>query len=139
MVASAARAHPGWSFIFVGPVTADTGDLGNLRNVHFLGPRRYRDLPCYLRGFDVATVPFIFHDVTLRARPVKFYEYLASGIPLVATRLPDFEAFADLVELVYAPHQFLEALENTIQQDSPVRQNARMQEARRHSWTERFH
>ncbi|MFQ5812674.1 MAG: glycosyltransferase [Anaerolineae bacterium] len=138
MIAHASRAHPNWSFVFVGPITTEVNQLRTLPNVHLLGPRLYADLPSYLKGFDVATVPFIFHDVTLRASPIKFYEYLASGVPVVATRLPDFEPFAHLVSLVTSPVEFVTALEDTITCDTPQKRRARMAEARNHSWAARF-
>jgi glycosyltransferase involved in cell wall biosynthesis len=138
MIAYAARARPGWSFIFVGPLETDVSQLRTLPNVHFLGPRPYADLPSYLKGFDVATIPFIFHDVTLRASPIKFYEYLASGVPVVATRLPDFEPLAHLAGLVSTPDEFIAALEDAIAHDTPQKRQARMAEAQNHSWETRF-
>ena len=138
MIAHAAEARPDWSFVFVGPITTDVSQLQVLPNVHFLGPRPYADLPRYLKGFDVATVPFIFHDVTLRASPIKFYEYLASGVPVVASRLPDFEPFAHLAGLVTTPEEFVPALEDAINYDTPEKRQARMAEARNHSWEARF-
>ena len=138
MIANAARVHRDWSFVFVGPITTDVKLLRELPNIHFLGPRPYLDLLGYLKGFDVATVPFIFHDVTLRASPIKFYEYLASGVPIVASRLPDFEPLAHLTELVSNPSEFVLALENAVEHDSPAKRTRRMTEARNHSWETRF-
>ena len=137
MIGQAAKAHPDWSFVFVGPITTNVSALKGLANVHFLGPKPYRDIPTYLKGFDVATVPFIFHDVTMRASPVKFYEYLASGVPVVATRLPDFLAFEHLAGLASTREEFVAALEQALQDDEGQRE-ARMAEARNHSWDVRF-
>ncbi|MCL0028531.1 glycosyltransferase [Dehalococcoidia bacterium] len=137
MIANAAKSHPDWSFVFVGPITTNVSTLKGLANVHFLGPRPYQDIPTYLKGFDVATVPFILHDVTMRASPVKFYEYLASGVPVVATRLPDFQAFAHLSGLISTQDEFVTALEQALQDDDGQIQ-ARTAEARNHSWEARF-
>jgi glycosyltransferase involved in cell wall biosynthesis len=137
MIAHAAKAHPDWSFVFVGPITTDVSVLKGLANVHLLGPRPYQNLPTYLKGFDVATVPFVFHDVTMRASPIKFYEYLASGVPVVATRLPDFRPFEHLAGLVSTKEEFVTALEQALQDDEDQRE-ARMAEARDHSWDSRF-
>jgi glycosyltransferase involved in cell wall biosynthesis len=109
-----------------------------LPNVHFLGPRPYDILPQYLRGFDVATVPFVVNDVTLRASPIKFYEYLASGVPIVATRLPDFETLSDFAYLVEDADEFTLALQRTVSEDTPEFRQRRMAEAKHHSWTSRF-
>jgi len=138
MIAYAARARPDWSFVFVGPPGVDVSRLQAMPNIRFLGPRPYAELPRYLKGFDVAIVPFRFHAVTLRASPIKFYECLASGVPVVATRLPDFEPLAHLTELVTCPDEFVAALERAISNDTPEAKTARMTEARNHSWEARF-
>jgi glycosyltransferase involved in cell wall biosynthesis len=95
-------------------------------------------LPGYIKGFDVATVPFIFHDVTRRASPVKFYEYLASGVPTVATRLPDLERFEGLAGLYDGYDEFMAALEAGVADKSPEAREARMRTAKDNSWTARF-
>jgi glycosyltransferase involved in cell wall biosynthesis len=137
MIAHAATTHPDWNFVFVGPITTDISELKGLANIHFLGPKPYESLPTYLKGFAVATVPFVFHDVTMRASPVKFYEYLASGVPVVATRLPDLYQFEHVAGLVSTKEEFVSALENALQDDENQRE-ARMAEAHNHSWEARF-
>lgn len=137
-VARAARARPDYSFVFIGPVSTDVSQIENLPNVHLLGPRPYSDLPSYLKGFDVATVPFVIHDVTLRASPVKFYEYLASGIPIVAAMLPDLERFQGLAELYNSHEDFIAALDRSVRDKSPKTREARLREATKNSWQTRF-
>lgn len=138
MIAFAAQQRPSWNFAFVGPIQADVSTLRRYPNIHLLGPRPYQDLPSHLKGFDVAIVPFVLNEVTLRASPIKFYEYLASGVPVVATRLPDFEPFDHLVGLVHTPEEFVAALEESMQVDSSEAKKARMAEAQNHSWEARF-
>ena len=138
MVAAAARARPRWTFVFVGPVTTDVRRLRALPNVRLLGSRPYADLPRFLKGFDVATVPFVVHPVTLRASPIKFYEYLAAGIPVVATRLPEFEPLDGWANLVTSPGEFVTGIERAMQDDSADLRRRRMEQARRHSWEVRF-
>lgn len=138
MIAFAAQKRTAWSFVLIGPSTADFSKLERMPNVYILGSRPYESLPSYLKGFDVATVPFVVHDVTLRASPVKFYEYLASGIPVVATRLPDLEQFSQIVSLVSSPQEFLEGVEYSIYSENASKRLARMGEANNHSWDSRF-
>jgi len=138
LLARAAQARPNWSFVLIGPVATDVSAIENLPNVHLLGPRPYGELPGYIKGFDVATVPFIFHDVTRRASPVKFYEYLASGVPTVATRLPDLERFEGLAGLYDGYDEFMAALEAGVADKSPEAREARMRTAKDNSWTARF-
>ena len=138
MLARAAQARPDWSFVFVGPVATDVSPIERLPNVHLLGPRPYADLPGYLKGFDVATVPFVVHDVTLRASPVKFYEYLASGVPIVATRLPDLARFEGTAELYVGYEEFMAALDRAVADRSAETRAARIREAKENSWAARF-
>ena len=100
--------------------------------------KSYSSIPNYLKGFDVATIPFIIHDVTLRASPVKFYEYLASGTPIVATRLPDLERFENLVQLVSRPDQYVESIDIALKDKSTTAVSKRLAEAEKHSWESRF-
>jgi glycosyltransferase involved in cell wall biosynthesis len=88
-----ARARPGWSIALVGPVGAgdphtDVSALERLRNVHLLGSRPYAALPDVLRGADVALVPYAINELTRSVFPMKVYEYLAAGLPVVTTPLP---------------------------------------------------
>ena len=138
LLARAAQARPSWNFVLIGPVATDVSVIESLPNVHLLGPRPYGELPGYLKGFDVAIVPFIFHDVTRRASPVKFYEYLASGVATVATRLPDLERFESLAGLYDGYDEFMAALDAGVADKSVDAREARMQAAGENSWTARF-
>jgi len=138
MLAFAAMQRPEWSFVLIGPKTVDISRLQRLPNVHILGPKPYDSLATYLKGFSVATIPFVIHDVTLRASPVKFYEYLASGVPIVATKLPDLEPFGDITSLIETKEEFLEALDNEVNGDTVEKRKARMERVKSHSWEAKF-
>ncbi len=84
-----ADALPGASLAIVGDRTVDAGPLAGAPNVHWLGRKRYFDLPGYCRGFDVAVLPFVLDDLTVHASPLKLREYLAAGLPVVATAIPE--------------------------------------------------
>ncbi|MEW6738679.1 MAG: glycosyltransferase [Nitrospirota bacterium] len=134
----AANRLPEWSFVFIGPIHTDISRLKILPNVHFLGPRPYEELPRYLKGFDIATVPFVMDKLTLCVSPVKFYEYLASGVPIVATRLPDLEPLSDYAYLVNDRDGFTSALQHAIAEDSPEKRKKRTEIAKNHSWEMRY-
>jgi len=97
LVRSAALSRPEWSFVFIGALfgSKSAGDPRSLRliadlpNVHLLGARPYRELPPYLEAFDVATIPFKINGLTEDTDPIKVYEYLAAGVPVVSTPLPE--------------------------------------------------
>jgi glycosyltransferase involved in cell wall biosynthesis len=79
------------SMVLLGKVTTDLSALTALPNVHLLGRKPYADLPAYSKGFDVAMLPFPISEVTLNANPLKVREYLAAGLPVVSTAIPEVE------------------------------------------------
>lgn len=84
-----ARSFPRASLVLLGRVTMDLGELASLPNVKVLGRKPYESLPAYCKGFDVALIPFPVSEVTLNANPLKCREYLAAGLPVVATDIPE--------------------------------------------------
>lgn len=90
MVAAVADAHPEWSIVMVGPVVKiDPADLPHRPNIHYLGGKKYEELPVYLGGWDVALMPFAINDSTKFISPTKTPEYLAGGRPVVSTPITD--------------------------------------------------
>jgi glycosyltransferase involved in cell wall biosynthesis len=79
------------SLVLLGKVTTDLSRLTALPNVHLLGRKPFSSLPGYSKGFDVALNPFPISEVTLNANPLKVREYLAAGLPVVSTRIPEVE------------------------------------------------
>jgi glycosyltransferase involved in cell wall biosynthesis len=102
-----AIARPGWSFLMIGEVKADTSAVSSLPNVHFTGRRAYQSLPGYCKKFDIAVLPFVINELTLAANPLKVREYLAAGLPVVATPLPEVQKLGALVCVATTPEEFL--------------------------------
>jgi len=67
----------------------DPASLPRATNLHYLGPKRYEELPAYIAGWDVATLPFARNDATRFISPTKTPEYLAAGKPVVSTSIRD--------------------------------------------------
>jgi UDP-galactopyranose mutase len=90
LLAEVADARPDWSLVIVGPVVKiDEADLPRRPNLHYLGGRSYAELPDYLRGWDVALMPFAINEATRFISPTKTPEYLAAGKPVVSTPIVD--------------------------------------------------
>lgn len=90
LLATLADARPDWSVVIVGPVVKiSESDLPRRPNLHFLGGKNYAELPDYLRGWDVALMPFAINDATRFISPTKTPEYLAGGRPVVSTPIRD--------------------------------------------------
>ena len=90
LLAGVAAARPDWHSILIGPTAKiDTASLPRAANIHYLGPKRYDELPAYIAGWDVATLPFARNDATRFISPTKTPEYLAAGKPVVSTSIRD--------------------------------------------------
>ncbi len=63
--------------------------MAELPNVRWLGQKRYEELPAYLHYFSVATIPFVINEITKATSPVKLFEYMAGGKPIVTTDMPE--------------------------------------------------
>jgi len=94
--------RPDWQMVFVGPIYSEAlvQDLRGLPNAHFVGPRPHEELPAILQRFDVGLMPFLINDFTRPLVPLKLYEYLAVGVPVVSTDLPNLDTFRSLIRLV---------------------------------------
>jgi glycosyltransferase involved in cell wall biosynthesis len=137
-----ARSRRDWSFVLVGPTgpgdpRADMSGLAAEPNVHLLGQRPYEALPEVLRGADVGLIPYALNQLTESIFPMKVYEYLAAGLPVVATRLPALAGVEEVTTATDAPG-ILALLEQALADDSPERRAARSREAQAHSWERRI-
>lgn len=103
-----ATARPNWSFLMIGQVKTDTSAIRKLPNVHFPGRRPYESLPGYCRKFDIAVLPFVVNELTLASNPLKLREYLAAGLPVVATPLPEVQKLGELIRMATTPEEFLQ-------------------------------
>lgn len=102
-----ATGRPEWSLLLIGEIQTDVSILRDLPNVHILGRRDYQTLPGYCKAFDVAILPFIVNDLTLAANPLKMREYLAAGLPVVATPLPEVRKLDGLLRTAGTQEEFL--------------------------------
>jgi glycosyltransferase involved in cell wall biosynthesis len=91
LVRHVADAFSGGSVVLLGSSVTDMSPLEGARNVHFLGRKPYQDLPRYAKAFDVALMPFKVNELTLASNPLKVREYLAAGLPVVSTAIPEVE------------------------------------------------
>jgi glycosyltransferase involved in cell wall biosynthesis len=137
-----ARARPAWSFALVGPVGpgdphTDVSALATAPNVHLLGPRSYAELPDVLRAADVGLIPYSRNELTDSIFPMKVYEYLAAGLPVIATELPALEAVAEVHSAADADGM-LALLEQALAEDSAELRAARSRAAAGHSWDQRM-
>jgi len=118
LVAEVARRRPDWNFVFLGESRRDLGPYRRLPNMHFLGPKRYEDLPAYCKCFDAGMIPFKINDLTRAVNPIKLREYLAAGLPVVSTPLPEVRRYGGLVHVGATPVEFETAIESALGGDA---------------------
>lgn len=119
LVADLAAALPDWDLQMVGPVVKiDPTTLPQSPNLSYLGPRPYAMLPDVMAGFDVALMPFALNEATRSISPTKTLEYLAAGLPVVSTRVPDVVAdHGSVVDLQDDGAGFAAACRRVLRQD----------------------
>lgn len=132
-----ARRRPDWTFALVGKATVDTAPLRGLPNVRLLGQKPYETLPSYCRAFDVGIIPFKVEELTLKANPLKLREYLAAGLPVVSSDLPEVRKYASLVHLARGADGFIQAIEQALADRSEVAARARIEAMKHESWEAR--
>jgi glycosyltransferase involved in cell wall biosynthesis len=111
--------------------------LKDLPNVRLLGHKAYSELPAYLNCFNVAVIPFKNNELTRGVNPVKLYEYLAAGKPVVSSDLPEVRSFQPLVSIAGEPDQFVKKIEEELAADSPGKAAERLRVAGLNSWEAR--
>jgi glycosyltransferase involved in cell wall biosynthesis len=116
LLADLADRLPGWDLRIVGPVAKiDPASLPDRPNLHFPGPATYAELPDVMAGFDVALMPFALNEATRSISPTKTLEYLAAGLPVASTRVPDVVSdYGHVVALCDDAAGFAEACEEAL-------------------------
>lgn len=131
LVRTIARAYPDCLILLVGNDTIEAQKaLADLANVKFTGEVPYAALPFYLHAFDVCLLPFKVTPLTLATNPVKVYEYLAAGKPVVCVDLPEVGQFGNLVSRASSTDDFV-ALVGASLQESGVLAEQKSAERRR--------
>jgi len=140
LVEALARRLPHATIAMVGPDMLAAGDRQRLEaigNVIFTGARKYSEIPAYMSAFDVCITPHLVTPFTDSLNPIKLWEYLASGKPILSTKVAGFRDYPPFVHLAADAEGFARGLEAALQEDS-MQAEARRAFARQHSWEERL-
>lgn len=136
-----AGAFPRCSLVLGGPVwdKAVIHRFKKYRQVHFLGPISYHDLPELYHFFDIAIIPHRITPFTKSMNPLKMYEYLACGLPVVTTPVAGTEQFASLIRVASNDQEFLSAIKFYL--DHPLstsEKDKRRQTVQAYTWESRI-
>jgi glycosyltransferase involved in cell wall biosynthesis len=135
LLARLAREFPSASLVLVGPIQPMHDGLPQAPNIHYLGLRRHDQLPGYARAFSVALIPFRLNAATRMLNPVKTLEYLAAGLPVVSTALPDVvRLFHDVVRVARDENEFVRYVREALDHPDPVLRARGIERARHASW-----
>lgn len=114
-----ALLRPHWSIVMIGAIgegdpETDISLLADLPNIYCLGPRAYSDLPAYMVSCDVGLLPCLLNQYTINMFPMKFFEYLASGLPVVSTVLPSLSEYKSFYDECKNAADFVAAIERVL-------------------------
>lgn len=130
-------SRPEWSFVHIGPIAADIDitALRNLPNLHFLGVKPQAEMPAYVKGLDVGMMLFNRNRFTNSIDPLKLYEYLAAGIPVVSTRFAPLGDVEWFIQIADSPFAFLGCLDQALQNAGNEAVAAGREYAQNRDWT----
>jgi glycosyltransferase involved in cell wall biosynthesis len=118
-----AAAHPEWSVALVGAVDdrgceAELERLRQMDNVHFLGRKEIDQVPRYVQAFDVSLIPYQVDERAHNSSPLKLYDYMAAGKPIVSTNFAAANRFRDVVRIADTLEEFSRHIEDSLAEDS---------------------
>jgi UDP-galactopyranose mutase len=118
LIDAVAKAKPEWQFVLLGPVVKiDPATLPKHANIHYLGGKKYDELPNYLAGWDIAMIPFAINESTRFISPTKTPEYLAAGKPVISSPIRDVVSpygNNNLVHIAFNSDEFIAAAESEL-------------------------
>jgi glycosyltransferase involved in cell wall biosynthesis len=137
-----ASQHPRWSVVLVGKVDRRNCEeelkaLEQYDNVHFLGQKEVDEISNYVAGMDIGLLPYELNLETQNISPLKMYEYLAAGLPVVSSRIPAASRHADIVSVAETTDEFIRKCESFIGGDDQVTIDRRITFARGNTWDHR--
>lgn len=104
LINKVAKENKNISFVFIGP-TDDTKDKSKIKeiekrdNIYLLGYKKYESLPNYCAHIDVGWLPLLMNQYTKSMFPMKFFEYLAAGLPVVSTAIDSLKKYSEVAFL----------------------------------------
>jgi len=131
------RMNRDLNFVIIGPYYGDFKNIVKRENIYYLGRKDYTRLPAYLQYFDVCILPFRITPMTEACNPVKMYEYLSAGKPVVSTSLPEVSGIKE----IYTGNnqkEFNQKIKQALSERFDLNKiNERIKFARKNSWKQR--
>lgn len=124
------------SVVIIGPLY-NVSEVPQRPNIHWLGFKPYEQLAAYAQCFSVGIIPFKQSKMMESVNPIKMWEYLAAGLPVVTTAIPETHKYEELVWVSYDHEEFLNNVHRALYDDDPRLRRLRMEIAEQNSWDHR--
>lgn len=133
-----ANRRPEWTIVMIGELYlgADLADLVRIRqlpNIHLVGKRPFDELPSWFAAADICLLPYVSGEATRYRSPLKLYEYLATGRPIISTPHPEVDELSHCVSIA-SPDNWIDRINAILQPDGESQRQERLAEAEKHSW-----
>lgn len=139
-VRASAEAHPEWLWLLIGKeIGSDMKDSGVLQlpNVKWIPPVPYSALPSYVASTDLLTIPFVINETTLATSPVKLFEYMAAGKPILTSDLPECRKY-ESVHIYHDPEELISLIPQALaRREDAAYQSTLRREALENTWIAR--
>jgi len=137
LIKRAARERPDWQWVFIGNKSRGI-EVEALPNTHFLPPVPYQELPKYAAGFDVCVLPWdTAHSFTSYGSAIKVREYLATGLPVVISPLPEYESMSGVLRIARSHDDWFRLVEEALAENEPAAARARQAAVSSGTWDAR--
>lgn len=137
LIKRAARERPDWQWIFIGNKSRGV-EVEALPNTHFLPPVSYQELPHYAAGFDVCVLPWdTAHSFTSYGSAIKVREYLATGLPVVISPLPEYESMSGVLRIARSHDDWFRLVAEALEESDPAAARARQVAVSNGTWDAR--
>lgn len=135
---------PTYSFVFIGEDSEKRMNMKifNNKNIFFLGKHQHDELKNYLKNINCAIIPYNVNSFTDTVYPSKLNEYLALGLPIVSTNFYELQFFnkenKNIVNIAMNKKEFVNSIKESINQNSKIKENERIDIAKKNSWKIRY-
>lgn len=133
-----ALTHSEWSVVLIGDVGEDIEEFQSIPNIFMLGGKRYELLPGYIKAFDVCIIPNKINEYTQNMFPMKFFEYLATGKPIVLTELPAVNEYREISYIAKDKEEFVRYIRQALTEDDLPLKQRRIEIAKENTWEVRI-
>ncbi len=135
-----AKNNPDKSIVLAGPIWPNfpKNKLQQFKNVYFLGQINHREIPHLYNGLDVGIIPYQTNNFIKSTDPMKFYEYLAAKLPIVATPVAGLKRFADFIKIANTPQKFNQAVNQVLSENKKQISEKKLQLLQNNTWQKRI-